>query len=268
MRIVRFERWCSVATDRIRLKPDRKEVREELYAHMEDQYEELVAAGVPEKEAERETAEAMGDPKETAAQLEKVYRPFWGYALRIARCCLLAAALLVLLALPRYLEGFSFDSSSRDKKYHEDTRMADSSDRVVWHSEPMSRDKSDGYTFTLTEATLRHFTNNVDSSDDRVYLLLRVKVSNPWPWALECKAWREFYAVDSLGNVYPADGWARSHSQACVMGTDLHTGFCTWTWELRLNGWCSREADWLELRYDQCGRDVRLVLDLREVRES
>ena len=268
MSVLRFDRWCSLAVSGIRFKPDRKEIYEELYAHMEDQYEELTAAGLSEKEAEDEVAAAMGDPKETARQLERIHRPFWGYALRAARVCLLIAAVLVLLALPRYLEGFAFDSASREKKYHEDTKMADSSDRVVWHREPMSRDKSDGYAFTLTEATLRSFTNNVDSSDDRVYLLLEVKVFNPWPWALDCKAWGEFYAVDSLGNVYPADGRARSHRRACVTGTDLHTGFCTWTWELRLNGWCSQEADWLELRYDQCGRDVRLVLDLREGRES
>ena len=52
MKSIRFERWCSVAVGRIRFKPDRKEVYEELYAHMEDQYEELTAAGLSEKEAE------------------------------------------------------------------------------------------------------------------------------------------------------------------------------------------------------------------------
>ncbi len=35
------------------------------------------------------------------------------------------------------------------------------------------------------------------------------------------------------------------------------------TWQLWLSGFCSQDADWIELRYDRSGRDVRLRVDLR-----
>ena len=82
MKSIFFDRWCSAAVGRIRFVPDRWEVYEELYAHMEDQYEELTAGGMGEKEAEAEVVSAMGDPEETARQLERIHRPFWGYGRR------------------------------------------------------------------------------------------------------------------------------------------------------------------------------------------
>ena len=85
MGILRFESWCQNAVSDIRDRADRERVYGELYAHMEDQYEELLDAGFPEKDAENEVAEAMGDPGETALQLARIHRPFWGYALRAAR---------------------------------------------------------------------------------------------------------------------------------------------------------------------------------------
>ncbi|MBR3060308.1 MAG: hypothetical protein IKG89_06815 [Oscillospiraceae bacterium] len=269
MGVLRFDRWCSLAVSGIRFKPDRKEIYEELYAHMEDQYEELTAAGFSEKEAEEEVAAAMGDPAETSRQLARIHRPFWGYALRAARVCLILSAILALITfVPRCVTYLKEQSADEEKKYLEDARMADSLDRLVWHCQPMSRDRSDGYTFTLTDAALRSYSNFVDSSFDRDYLLLRVEVFNIRPWAMLYGVHQEFYAVDSLGNVYTADNRTRNHRLPCVMGSVTKTGFFAWTWELRLNGFCSWEAEWLELRYDQCGRDVRLYLDLREGEEG
>jgi len=269
MSVLRFDRWCSLAVSGIRFRPDRKEIYEELYAHMEDQYEELTAAGFSGKEAEDEVAEAMGDPGETSRQLARIHRPFWGYALRAARICLLIAAVLAMITLvPRCVNYLKEQSADKEKKYLEDARMADSLDRLVWHSQPMSRDRSDGYTFTLTDAALRSYSNFADSSFDRDYLLLRVEVFNIRPWAMLYGVHQEFYAVDSLGNVYTADNRTVSHHLPCVMGNVVKTGFFKWTWELRLNGYCSWEAEWMELRYDQCDRDVRLYLNLREGEEG
>ena len=264
MSILRFDRWCSLAVSGIRFKPDRKEIYEELYAHMEDQYEELTAAGLSEKEAEDEVAAAMGDPRETARQLDLILRPFWGYALRIARIYLVIAAVLALITfVPRCVTYFK-EQSADENQFYEDVETGASIDRLVWHSQPMSRDRSDGYTFTLTDAALRSYSYYVDHHYDRDYLLLRVKVFNPRPWAMIYGVHQEFYAVDSLGNVYMADNRTRNYHMPCVMGTVTKIDLFTWTWEFRLNGYCSWDADWMELRYDQCGRDIRLYLDLRE----
>ena len=41
MGILRFESWCRNAVSDIRDRADRERVYGELYAHMEDQYEEM-----------------------------------------------------------------------------------------------------------------------------------------------------------------------------------------------------------------------------------
>ena len=264
MSILRFDRWCSLAVSGIRFKPDRQEIYEELYAHMEDQYEELTAAGHPGKEAEEEVAAAMGDPGETARQLERIHRPFWGYALRAARCCLVIAAVLTLLILPRHMGGgIHFESLATEREFGDDHEAGEGTDRLVWHSEPRSRDRSDGYTFTLTRAALRRYEGVPESIDGEEILYLLVEVFDPRFWMPSCGAVREFYAVDSLGNVYDAYNlWPGSREEPRVYGSARHTWFCTWTWELRLEPYRSGEADWLELRYTREGRDIRLWLDL------
>ena len=156
MRILRFDRWCSLAVSGIRFKPDRKEIYEELYAHMEDQYEELTAAGLSEKEAEDEVAAAMGDPKETARQLERIHRPFWAFALRAARVCLVIAAVLALFTVPWYIKGLEInDTRFEDNLFRETWDDGDGEQRLIWYAEPTVSGRCDGYTFTVTRAAQR-----------------------------------------------------------------------------------------------------------------
>ena len=60
MGILRFESWCENAVSDIRDRADRERVYGELYAHMEDQYDELIAGGMAEAEAEKAVVAAMG----------------------------------------------------------------------------------------------------------------------------------------------------------------------------------------------------------------
>lgn len=264
MSVLRFDRWCALAVSEIRFKPDRKAVYEELYAHMEDQYEELTAEGVSEKEAEEEVAEAMGDPGETAQQLARIHRPFWGYALRAARICLIVSAILALLILPRYIRELVIREPPELVRFTEDVETEEYTDRLVYSAEPQSRAKSDGYTFTLTRAAERHSeARNGEWSEDELYFL--VEVFNPRPWAESSEVLREFCAVDSLGNVYGAYNLTpKDYSIPALTGNPTRTGLLTWTWVLWLRAYRSQEAEWIELRYDQSGRDVRLIVDLRD----
>ena len=74
---------------------------------------------------------------------------------------------------------------------------------------------------------------------------------------------RSFYAVDSLGNVYePCDRRAYDGKSQTLAGNPYRAGPFTTNWELWLSGYQSG-ADWIELRYDRAGRDIRLRVDLR-----
>lgn len=265
MGIVRFERWCARAAGGVRIRADRQAVIDELYAHMEDQYEELLAAGYTERAAEEEVLAAMGDAGETARQLERVHRPTWAYALRAARWCLALAALLALLLLPGYIrdlaavinagpaaESFCFGESREEEL---------SFDRRVFYTETGSRDGSDGYTFTLLRAAERSYGSIAEPEDVQSVLYLEVRVFNPRPWADPCTGWMDFYAADSLGNVYPSSLYA--NRRPYIAGTWSRTGLFTYTWIAALHGYCSQEAEWVELRYEKSGRDLRLPVDLR-----
>ena len=258
-----------MAVGRIRFAPDRREVYWELYAHMEDQYEELLAAGYTERDAEKEVTAAMGDPAETALQLERIHRPFWGYALRTARWCLLIAVILALVTLPRYIRRLEInDARYGEGLFGETWSNKEGENRRVWYAEPGVKARCDGYTFTATRAAAWSYVGWEDHHLDGDFLVIEVKVFNPRPWAEPCAAFGAFTAVDSLGNVYFENDLATADNIESGVpylgGTWGRTGLLTWTWEVCFNGCQSMEAEWIELRYQKSGRDLRLTVDLSE----
>ena len=261
MRILRFDRWCSLAVSGIRFKPDRKEVYEELYAHMEDQYAELTAGGYSKQEAEEEVTAAMGDPGETARQLELIHRPFWGCALRAARWCLILSAVLALFILPRYIKELNLhDFPETDAYFGEDRENAYGTDQRIYYAEPRVKARSDGYVFTVTQVAERRRVSEA-YGEDAFYL--RVEVRSLRPWTVDSDVLREFTAADSLGNTYAAFNHVRhQYDTPTLIGNYSRSGLFTYTWTLWLSGYRSQEAEWIELRYNRSGRDVRLTVDL------
>ena len=261
-----FMRWCAAATDGIKYKPDRDRVYDELYAHLADRCAVLTDAGVPEAEAVKRSLAAMGSAAEVAEQLEKIHRPFWGYVLRAARWLLVISAVLALFTLPRFIRNLGINSI-RTFSFEEDYFEQREWDRdglhgeQVFYTEPMSRDFSDGYRFTLTRAAEWHETGTLPDgrqADDYGFYLT-VEVFNLRPWMQSSEALREFYAVDSLGNRYEASNKSYYGCEPALAGNAvLRTGLCAVTWELWLSEYCSHGADWIELRYDRSGRNVRL----------
>ena len=263
-----FARWCETAVADIRFKPDQKRVYEELYAHLVDRFDALAESGVPKDEAERRALDAMGSAAEVAEQMEKIHRPFWGYVLRLSRWLLLIAAVLALFTVPRRMMNLWIHSGADpfveawfgQSEWERDGLHGER----VFYAEPMSRDFSDGYRFTLTRAAVWHETgtlpDGVQADDYEFYLT--VEAVNLRPWAQYSDILREFYAVDSLGNRYEAFNKSCSVKDPTLAGNSVRTGLCTVTWELWLSEYQSRDAAWIELRYDQSGRDVRLRIDL------
>lgn len=266
-----FRRWCVCAVDRIRFRPDRERVRAELYAHLEDRCAAFVEAGLPPAEAEKRALAAMGSAEETARQLGEIHRPFWGYFLRAARVLLVLAALAALFVLPRWIrsQGLVLLPGGVDTQwiYSETAREVCGVDYTrTFYGEPKTRAFSDGYRFTLTRAAAWHAEGVTEDGaavvEDSFYLT--VEAFNPRPWAQQSGVLRSFYAVDSLGNVYGAfDRCGYNGKSQTLAGNSYRTGLCVVTWELWLSGYRAQGADWIELRYDRAGRDVRLRVDLR-----
>ncbi|MBD5169816.1 MAG: hypothetical protein HDT20_06865 [Oscillibacter sp.] len=84
--------WLDTATRKIRFRPDRKAVRRELEAHLEDLRE---ASGLDEDAA----LKAMGDPAALAEELGRIHRPWLGYLWRMSQIALIGAAALYCVML-------------------------------------------------------------------------------------------------------------------------------------------------------------------------
>ena len=95
--------WLDKATAKIFFRPDRKAVRRELEAHLEDLRE---ASGLEESAA----LEAMGDPEAVAEELGRLHRPWLGYLWRLSQIALIGAAAVyvLLLALLAARPGYSY----------------------------------------------------------------------------------------------------------------------------------------------------------------
>ena len=261
-----FARWCETAVSGIRFKPDRARVYDELYAHLLDSFDALTETGAEKDEAETRSLAAMGSPDAVAEQLAQIHRPFWGYVLRAARWLLVISAVLAIFTLPRFIRNLGINSI-RTFSFEEDYFEQREWDRdglhgeQVFYTEPMSRDFSDGYRFTLTRAAEWHETGTLPdgSRADDYGFYLTVEVFNLRPWMQPSEALREFYAVDSLGNRYEASNKSYYGCEPSLAGNAvLRTGLCAVTWELWLSEYCSHGAEWIELRYDRSGRNVRL----------
>lgn len=82
--------WLDTATKKIYFRPDRKAVRQELEAHLEDLRE---ASGLDEDAVLKE----MGDPEAIAEELGRLHRPWLGYLWRASQLALLGAAVMFCL---------------------------------------------------------------------------------------------------------------------------------------------------------------------------
>ncbi len=271
MGILRFESWCRNAVSDIRDRTDRERVYGELYAHMEDQYEELIAQRVEEQKAEKAAVAAMGDAGDTARQLRKLYPPIWHHLLLAARLVLLLAFLMAVFTVPNYFRNLHDQllPPPTDKVYYGDEDLPSPDgyglDQRTYYAEPMSRDSSDGYRFTLTRVAERRglWWNEEGDLHDFYSLYFRVEVYHPSLWDERSEILREFYAVDSLGNRYEADKLSDLGTDERVLGGNPHrSGLFTYSWDMWLAGYVPG-AEWIEVRYDASGRSVRLRADLK-----
>ena len=104
------EGWLDAATKAIRFGPDRKAVRAELTAHLEDKALDFqrIFPDLTEEAQERAAAE-MGDPAEIGRELARLHRPLLGYAWLASKVLLglVIGAAVLLFANRTYQDGIS-----------------------------------------------------------------------------------------------------------------------------------------------------------------
>ena len=93
------ETWLDTAVKKIRFKPDRREVRAELSAHLEDKALDLqrIFPDLTVEEAKERAASEMGDPEKIGKELAKVHKPWLGYLWRASQVLLALVGLCLLL---------------------------------------------------------------------------------------------------------------------------------------------------------------------------
>ena len=100
--------WLDTASGKVRFPPDRKAVREELRAHLEDKADDLqrIYPDLSRGEAERMAIEQMGDAGEIGDALAALHHPLLGYLWYGARAALVLALLFTVLFVclqPRFI---------------------------------------------------------------------------------------------------------------------------------------------------------------------
>ena len=93
------QQWLDAATSQIRFPPDRKRVRQELDAHMEDRLDAARAQGMTAEDAESHALAAMGDPAIIAPELGRLHSPWLGRLWWTMRAVTIAALIVTFLAL-------------------------------------------------------------------------------------------------------------------------------------------------------------------------
>lgn len=104
--------------DKIKYKPIRNEISEELKNHIEEQKEDFIQSGIEEKLAEEKAIENMGNAEELGKKLNKIHRPKLDWKLVVLILILIAFGILVTIIRIR-------NEMSSDYMYSRGTNMVD-----------------------------------------------------------------------------------------------------------------------------------------------
>ena len=158
--------WLDTATKKILFRPDRKAVRRELEAHLEDLRE---ASGLDEEAA----AAAMGDPEALAEELGRLHRPWWGYLWRTSQIVLVLT--VIVCGLLVFCVELLYQPIGRMARDRQNIQMPFSimeapEEREI--SAGMSV-RTGGYTITADRAVLRKY----DAKQWTLYVDLQIGLS-------------------------------------------------------------------------------------------
>ncbi len=271
-----WKSWALRVCSHIRFKPDRGPVEEELLAHLEDRAEALCQSGMGRERAEKQALVSMGDADEVGRRLAVVHKPLLGYLWLWSRRVLILCIVVAVWAAFGFSERNDFDLyvATDEIRYWLDESggyseyYADVEDMTHTELSPDCVDESDGYTFTIPAAAVHRAAPSRDEEgnilNEYTHLTLTVRAVTRFPSLEGCVSFRDFYAVDDLGNVYISYNQAARatwNGQKVLMGDRGPIDPWTSLYQARLTS-LDPDAKWVELRYDREGRDIRLRIDL------
>lgn len=257
-----FKFWAEKAVSGIMFPPDREKVYRELVDHLEDHYAFLREEGLDDNAARQASVEAMGDAYEIAPQLAQIHRPFWGYFLRVTRVILVIVSIITLIPFGIHVWNTDYGlplSHWPDSNVLSMATYGEGTGRTLLHmSKPNITQKSDGYTYTLTNAV--YWKN--DEYDNSVFFVY-IKEFHPLPWAEHGAAGEWFQAEDSLGNIYECYYEHRPDEESPVLYSwGNETSPFSYTYAMWTGTDVPEAAEWIDIRYTRDGRNLVWRIDL------
>ena len=183
--------WLDTAVGGIRFGPDRKAVREELAAHLEDKTADFrrIFPDISPEEAEARAVEEMGDAAEIGRELARLHRPWLGYLWRASKW--IAVTLVVLLMAINILNNDHYQSAGHPIWGRFST---------VYGRTEGEKIRLGGYTFQIVGAAYVEYPEDSPYMDG-VQVALRVSTPRFWERINEA-------ALQSALTMTGPEGWA------------------------------------------------------------
>ena len=264
MKNTSFIRWCNTATEKIKYRPDRQAVAEELRAHLEDHYDSLIANGLSPKEASDQALAAMGSPDELAPVLAEIHKPLWGYLYSAASVllamCLIAFCCVCLYQGVRFLtDGIYAKPDYSNAAFNPFDSDSDGSN--IFCEKPGA--------FCFDYGYLIHVTKVSCWDDPQNSLYFQVDVTSILPLCDRPDFCYYFCVRDNWGNVYPCKTVAPPITDPeqlidtrWIQGRIWQTSPLSWTYDAVLPSFDTEGIEWIELYYQRDGRDFAVRIDL------
>ena len=269
------EGWLDKATAGIRFGPDRREVRAELTAHLEDKALDFqrIFPGLTEDEAKERAAAEMGDPEEIGKELARLHKPLLGYAWLASKVLLgvVIGAAVLLFANRTYQSGISNLLDGPHSWYGDyDPPIAAIYKGVeLDYLGPLADSgpvQAGEYTFSTDCGELWNVAMGNGETSRVVYLQLEVRHPRPMEqlnylveetmWAQDDRGGVILSQRDYFDMVYPERGDRK------VLHFDrLDDGIFTDRYEVSLEI-TDRSAQRVDLRYTEIGADLTIPISL------
>lgn len=265
-----FSHWCSQVCGRIRFKPDRKAVYQELMDHLRDSAQALEETGMESRQAVLLAVERMGDPETVGEQLDRSHSPWLGW-LWVCSCWALKIALvLALFSLFPLEEAWGQFYAPWPESYY----YADRAERLM-ELRPDCRAEYGGYRFSIPQGAVNCFTSREQSGPEQgeawqsYQLELVLRSWNPRFYLGEPTISPYLHLEDNLGNRYVSfySPEFRTNQPSLQFGQSRRT---FWVQEQKLTVWFDygqgqtilKDIQWIELVYQREGQGFRLRIPL------
>ena len=267
--------WLDAATKAIRFGPDRRAVRSELSAHLEDKALDFqrIFPDLTQEEAQDRAASEMGDPAEIGKELARLHKPLLGYAWLASKVLLgvVIGAAVLLFANRTYQYGISNLLDGPHSWYGDyDPPIAAIYKGVeLDYLGPLANSgpvQAGEYTFSTDCGELWNVAMGNGETSRVVYFQLEVRHPRPME-QLNYLVEETMWAQDDRGGVILSqreyfDMAARERGDRKVLHFDrLDDGIFTDRYEVSLEI-TDRSAQRVDLRYTEMGADLTIPISL------